>query len=504
MTIGSPIDKHLYLWPEIFLPYGSPQTLRKPWGTLQDDGTYKALAPISWQNYYDYGDPVAHRLDRTRRFLRDFGWNQVFEFEAKTHDHGFARYPFPGQAHLDYWDDADVFGHFIQTVVKPPAGTWHNAKLAERFTKPPATRRFVSLFSRVVPYLLAFLVLLGGFALLYHATRAFAEPELHNLDYPIQVWLNILGFTSLLAGITVVARVARLNRRWSTLLCSLVFWAIGLGFYYLFTQPEAQRWAASVLLQTDLKPSLAALAAAPLSIPASYIHHWSILDMFALSGELPGRAPLIECRLVILGISLALVFLAYVFSYRFPHWGAKTLIIPGCLIIAVVLFVAIRSDKPMSESSAATDPHLRLQEDARLLHQLEELYEARRREWSARHPLPPSGAAVTATRLAERERSFQAELGDIRARLDQRSRALIERRVRIAARGSVLPLLLSAAAFLYLWWIAIILFDMTFVWHRFIRGTHTSVEAYFDRIIDQSKVAELPPTSTRQGFDPGI
>jgi len=31
------------------------------------------------------------------------------------------------------------------------------------------------------------------------------------------------------------------------------------------------------------------------------------------------------------------------------------------------------------------------------------------------------------------------------------------------------PVVLSAAAFLYLWWLAIILFDLTFVWHRYIR-----------------------------------
>src|SRR4029077_18093959 len=32
-----------------------------------------------------------------------------------------------------------------------------------------------------------------------------------------------------------------------------------------------------------------------------------------------------------------------------------------------------------------------------------------------------------------------------------------------------LLVVLSAAAFLYLWWLAIILFDLTFVWHRYIR-----------------------------------
>jgi hypothetical protein len=32
------------------------------------------------------------------------------------------------------------------------------------------------------------------------------------------------------------------------------------------------------------------------------------------------------------------------------------------------------------------------------------------------------------------------------------------------------PLLLSSAAFFYLWWLAILIFDLVFVWHRYIRG----------------------------------
>ena len=31
------------------------------------------------------------------------------------------------------------------------------------------------------------------------------------------------------------------------------------------------------------------------------------------------------------------------------------------------------------------------------------------------------------------------------------------------------PVILAAAAFLYLWWLAAHLFDLVFVWHRYIR-----------------------------------
>ena len=40
-----------------------------------------------------------------------------------------------------------------------------------------------------------------------------------------------------------------------------------------------------------------------------------------------------------------------------------------------------------------------------------------------------------------------------------------------AASQPLWPLLLAGAAFLYLWWLAALLFDLVFVWHRYIRGS---------------------------------
>ena len=36
-------------------------------------------------------------------------------------------------------------------------------------------------------------------------------------------------------------------------------------------------------------------------------------------------------------------------------------------------------------------------------------------------------------------------------------------------QGPIWPVLLAGAAFLYVWWLAIVLFDLTFVWHVYIR-----------------------------------
>jgi hypothetical protein len=108
MTLGSPIDKHLVLWPELFgttPPSAAPQR------------------PIEWRNYYDHGDPVGFALDDARKWIARRGWRGVFDFDdAKGHDIGFTRYPFPGKAHVDYWNDGKVFGHFIDHVVlRPPS-----------------------------------------------------------------------------------------------------------------------------------------------------------------------------------------------------------------------------------------------------------------------------------------------------------------------------------------------------------------------------------------------
>ena len=47
MTIGSPLDKHLLLWRELFEPGGKPLTQE-----------WKPSRQIEWRNYSDNGDPI--------------------------------------------------------------------------------------------------------------------------------------------------------------------------------------------------------------------------------------------------------------------------------------------------------------------------------------------------------------------------------------------------------------------------------------------------------------
>jgi hypothetical protein len=42
-------------------------------------------------------------------------------------------------------------------------------------------------------------------------------------------------------------------------------------------------------------------------------------------------------------------------------------------------------------------------------------------------------------------------------------------------------MLIGGALFLYLWWLAVVMFDLIFVWHRYVRGTAQGTTA-LDRL----------------------
>lgn len=225
MTIGSPLDKHLLLWRELFEPGGVPMK-PSPKLNLPD-------ASIEWRNYYDNGDPIGFELEGMRRWLHENKWT-AFNFrgtedlteseeskESKTlldkckdqmtkqvnkviktmaapvHDFGFTRYYFPGKAHNDYWDDSQVFGHFIQTVVykkelenatkdekdrfmpkedqfgkKPVVSAKPKPKKNKlNYSNPPKTKRHAQLISYCAPYLLLMVMMFAGVFVLYKAVK---------------------------------------------------------------------------------------------------------------------------------------------------------------------------------------------------------------------------------------------------------------------------------------------------------------------------------------------
>jgi hypothetical protein len=103
VTLGSPIDKHHLFWGE----QNFPRDIKAP----QEN-------KIPWWNFWDYSDPVGHSLDSI--FPKpDAARNHQFE---RIYDAGFARYPIPGVAHVDYWKDANIYHRIIQEVMQIPAG----------------------------------------------------------------------------------------------------------------------------------------------------------------------------------------------------------------------------------------------------------------------------------------------------------------------------------------------------------------------------------------------
>ena len=189
MTLGSPIDKHLILWPDLF-------------GRARPTVRFDPGARIKWHNYYDRGDPIGFDLDRIRKWLALHGWDGVFDFSADN-DFGFVRYPFPGKAHVDYWDDPDVFGHFIEHVVKespvPPRPP----------RQPPASLRLKKVLSYVVPYLMVTALIMTGVYILYRAVIGAAGAD--GAMTMAGAACLVTATTLMVLGVTIAVRVPRLS-----------------------------------------------------------------------------------------------------------------------------------------------------------------------------------------------------------------------------------------------------------------------------------------------------
>jgi hypothetical protein len=411
MTIGSPLDKHLFLWRELFEPKGEP---------LIQEWRPSGQGQIEWRNYYDHGDPIGFELEGMRRWLCENKWT-AFNFkgtedlmeteESKAsksfydkckdqvkkklaspiHDFGFTRYYFPGKAHNDYWGDSQIFGHFIQTVVyqkeieandeKEKAnfmpkearfGKKHSESESSNpkknkldYSNPPATKRHAQLISYCAPYLLLMALMCIGVYVLYKATKgSLVGLENSQHESTLDVVMNVFGISSLLAGLTVMARIPRLTIAWYwRLLGAPICFALGALGYFVTTRTEPD------FLSKSLYQALSIIGA-------------------KIGVQLPENLTIVVTSGMIV-VALFVVLLSWLAEKSFQKWGLRTLMIFGGVAIAMILIGAT------SYKVGATSHKM---------------------EWS-----------------------------------------------------SLWPILLAAAFALYLWQTVILTFDLVFVWHRYIR-----------------------------------
>jgi len=405
MTIGSPIDKHLLLWPRM-------------WSKLTPSLADKDLTPgqIKWRNYYDYGDPIGFELNTARERLKTWKSN-AFEF-GDEHDYGFARYVLPGKAHNDYWSDSDVFEHFVRDVgiaksadAEPP--------------QPPKTKPFIYVLSPALPYILSFCLLVAGVYLLDKAvlnfTYPFGDPLVRHLlisEIGVeptaamdrkQVFLNTLGIAALIAGATLLARFPRLagGRRW--LGAGFLGFAAGCAIYAVAVSEASQKEIGGIF--------------------QSWGTYGSTIGMCLLA-------------LVVGGIGLLVTWRSKnPDEDRRQRWvlrGTRPLILCGAFAVALIV--------------------------------ASQLFQAR---FGLQAELTPEQRAKLTTeeqlRIVESSGFDDAELVQLfkANKLDNLQKV----KPLLTARPPVWPVLLAGALFLYLWWLATLVFDLAFVWQRYVRGS---------------------------------
>jgi hypothetical protein len=346
MTIGSPIDKHLTLWPDLF----------------KDPVPSYTGNPIEWRNYYDYGDPVGFELDQARKRVKK-DWINLFSFPENA-DMGFSRYLVPGAAHNDYWEDADVFDHFIKDVVataRPNEG------------QPPAKPKN-KLWAYFTSYFVAFaipvLLLAVGVYFLYSAIADYRDLRPMENEWFYRA-VCISSIVSLLAGVTALSRMQRIMG-----FAGQIKRLTGKG------QEIKERWRLLQVLLAPLMPFACFYGLSRLARHISDIYSYpDWIELFSPFGGPDWVKPL-----PVIGISILLSFVVAVWTRARPQWGMKPLILGGGVCIAAIAFWLMTT----SHNENPENPKI----------------------W---------------------------------------------------------PTLVSGAAFLYLWWLAALIFDLVFIWHRYIR-----------------------------------
>ena len=396
MTIGSPLNKHVFLWPELFDQFKADRA-----------DPARQERPILWRNYYDYGDPIAFNLAPTRQWMSDHDWAPYFAFRDED-DIGFARYLFPGEAHNEYWRDPGVFGHFIQQVVDPPdrpGGPLLPPAEGARF-EAPRGRLLSKVVSYPMPYALAAALLVVACYILYKTVKDCLRPAGTTPDEPMVFVRNVIAMWGVIAGTSLVARIARLGGPPFWPIVAVALGAVLTPLYFLFS-PEDRYGIQQFLgiehsigttMDLGLVAAVVVICSAAIILRDLLPAAWTLVPAllwilalrigFALATTTP--APMFARGLAVISVAWVIAIAACAASWSFPEIGTRPLVHTGGLIIVFVIVAQlVDTDGP---GPGTTTP-----------------------------PVP------------------------------------------------LWPIVLAGAAFLYLWWLAIIAFDLTFIWHLYIR-----------------------------------
>lgn len=456
MTIGSPIDKHLTLWEGMWKDLPISDEAREA------RGVHLRKGQIRWRNYYDYGDPVGFMLDSARHWLWTKKRCTAFEFCACPdcgHDIGFARYFFPGKAHNDYWEDDEVFEHFITNVVLAAEADGEDAAAkVPPGSKPavaPVSKGLVYAISPWFPYLLSFLLIGIGAFIVYRAVSGYTNPEfdpsqryvfyqtlgISPPEFLARQWqvLTTLGIAFLIGGTTVLARVPRLARQWPPRLRALGVFLAGCALYWLLAHPVSRAKIGEVFRGWGTNaPTLGVL----------------LLAFFvAVLAIIVSRKP---------GKDGPWNWLKHKLWWAFA--GMRPLILLGAL--GMLLIVAQRLGH--ADAWLADDLRARLGSAEPPRHWLETFLTPH--ETQERTPLTPAELRdkllppAALAKLSAAARAQPVSAAEFAQMLDDPRLKLV------TVHPPIWPVVLASAAFLYLWWLGALIFDLSFVWQRYIRN----------------------------------
>lgn len=422
MTIGSPIDKHLILWPDLWKRFENGPA----------PGLTKEHSPIIWWNYTDFGDPIGFELDSMRAWMRqdraNGRWSDRFQFcDGNQNDFEciFSRYPWPGQAHLDYWTDNDLFDHFLGTV-SGIKGT------AEKPIPVPACRPWSRRWSISVPYILAFLVLLAGVYFLDAGIWAVQKlpPD------PWQFAQEVIAITSLLAGTTVLARIPRIVReKVLSITFSIGVFLIFASAFAFFLPSSTITWLSSHLIPIESARSVPELIAT--SLPQS-----ETMDEIRAMGA----------KFLMIGMSLWVGLNAVFAQTRGWRQAVKMACYSAILILIVVMGVILWRDVPTVRTQTAGLTAVLFAFVATMMWSV----------WETRE-----GHSAGLWPLIAPTMSFLVVTGIVLALTAHHAAGTT---AATQETKHVWPFVIGTIAFLMFWRLAAILFDLVFVWHLYIRN----------------------------------